>query len=352
MVTSTVTYPFSTDPVLKEEYRNPWNYLRMGKLLEDLDSLAGSVAFSHCDDGLPNTRPPMLVTASVDAIHLRHKLSMDNDMEVSGRVVWTGKSALDIQMELTQKQYGDEASLVALFTFVARDPLDHQAVAINPLRPAISADEALFAERQRVADERRAARKAASQGPSSPGAEEHAARRWADSQLAEARAIIDLPALAPADAILMGATAMHNTFTCQPQVRNMSGRVFGGFLMRRAFELAFATAYTFAGWRPQFVRCEEVTFQRPVEVGDLLQLRCNVMHTDARHDLGLGTIHTQVTASVTKPEAVCSTVTNTFHFVFSTELAGFRRQGCRLLRRVLPATEEEARRIWAFCPVA
>ena len=43
------------------------------------------------------------------------------------------------------------------------------------------------------------------------------------------------------------------------QVRNMSGRVFGGFLMRRAFELAFACAYTFAGWRPQFVRCEEVT---------------------------------------------------------------------------------------------
>lgn len=37
----------------------------------------------------------------------------------------------------------------------------------------------------------------------------------------------------------------------------MSGRVFGGFLMRRAFELAFATAYTFAGWRPRFVRCEE-----------------------------------------------------------------------------------------------
>ena len=54
------------------------------------------------DDGLPDTRPPLLVTASVDAINLRHPLSMDNDMAVSGRVVWTGKSALDIQMELTQ----------------------------------------------------------------------------------------------------------------------------------------------------------------------------------------------------------------------------------------------------------
>ncbi len=42
------------------------------------------------------------MTASVDAIRLRHQLSMDNDMEVSGRVVWTGKSSLDIQMELKQ----------------------------------------------------------------------------------------------------------------------------------------------------------------------------------------------------------------------------------------------------------
>ena len=38
------------------------------------------------DDGLADTRPPMLVTASVDAIHMRHQLSMDNDMMVEGRV--------------------------------------------------------------------------------------------------------------------------------------------------------------------------------------------------------------------------------------------------------------------------
>ena len=53
---------------------------------------------------------------------------------------------------------------------------------------------------------------------SAQGMEEHAARRWADSQLAEARTMLDLPALAPPDALLMGATAMQNTFTCQPQV--------------------------------------------------------------------------------------------------------------------------------------
>lgn len=57
-------------------------------------------------------------------------------------------------------------------------------------------------------------------------------RSWADALLAEGRAKIDLPALAGEGALLMRDTRLHNTFTCQPQQRNMHGRVFGGFLMR------------------------------------------------------------------------------------------------------------------------
>ena len=32
--------------------------------------------------------------------------------------------------------------------------------------------------------------------------------------------------------LLMDETSLENTFTCQPQQRNMHGRIFGGFLMR------------------------------------------------------------------------------------------------------------------------
>ena len=46
--------------------------------------------------------------------------------------------------------------------------------------------------------------------------------------------------------------------------------------MRRAFELAFATAYLFCGTKPSFLEVDEVTFRRPVEIGNLLQFesRC------------------------------------------------------------------------------
>lgn len=41
---TSVLYNFSSDPTLREEYRNPWNSVRVGKLLEDLDALAGTIA--------------------------------------------------------------------------------------------------------------------------------------------------------------------------------------------------------------------------------------------------------------------------------------------------------------------
>lgn len=42
---TSISYKFSSDFILREQYRNPWNEVRMGKLLEDLDALAGTISF-------------------------------------------------------------------------------------------------------------------------------------------------------------------------------------------------------------------------------------------------------------------------------------------------------------------
>lgn len=62
-----------------------------------------------------------------------------------------------------------DASLTALFTFVARDPLTRKSMAVNPLRPQTLEQRQLFAERQRIADERRAARQQQGSGVGSAG---------------------------------------------------------------------------------------------------------------------------------------------------------------------------------------
>lgn len=57
-------------------------------------------------------------------------------------------------------------------------------------------------------------------------------KAWAEGLLDKGRILVDMPSLAQPNAMLMSDTALQNTFTCQPQQRNIHGRVFGGFLMR------------------------------------------------------------------------------------------------------------------------
>jgi acyl-CoA hydrolase len=53
-------------------------------------------------------------------------------LQMTGRVVWTGSSSVDIRMELEQ---AGQLQLTALFTFVARDMLTNRPHAISPLTP-------------------------------------------------------------------------------------------------------------------------------------------------------------------------------------------------------------------------
>ena len=91
-VATSVRYRFTSDDALLEAYRSPWNAVRIGRVLEDLDSLAGNIAFQHCDDGVVETRPQLLVTASVDRVRLHRALRLDEDLTLTGAVSWVGRS--------------------------------------------------------------------------------------------------------------------------------------------------------------------------------------------------------------------------------------------------------------------
>ena len=61
---------FTKDKMLQEEYLTYAGSIRVGKILEDLDALAGTIAYRHCDDNDSTTVPLTIVTASVDRITL------------------------------------------------------------------------------------------------------------------------------------------------------------------------------------------------------------------------------------------------------------------------------------------
>ena len=397
--------------------------MRVGRILEDLDSLAGSIALNHFDGGSScrsrggrsgeeegaeeegkgenekekekdkerRRRPPVLVTASVDAIKLLSPLSVDQDVEARGQVVYTGKSSMDIRLELYsvskgEKEEKEKASsspssssppqsppsspaLVAHFTFACRDE-SNRPLAIPQLAPETAVDRERFAERAALAEERRARRQAkaaaaavAAEASSSSSASSSSnsdldARVEAAAELLvrEAAAAADLPALAAGDAIPSKLTAAGNTFLCQPQQRNIVGRVFGGFLMRRAFELAFSSCYVHSGFRPRFTELERVEFMAPVAVGDLLRLRGKVLHVSSSSSAAAAaeaTVRIKVRADVVKPEQAASEISNTFVFAFKVPLRGKgNEEGALSVKRVLPETREEALAAAAYEVVA
>ncbi|XP_047319208.1 acyl-coenzyme A thioesterase 2, chloroplastic-like [Impatiens glandulifera] len=338
---TTILYKFSSDFILREQYRNPWNEIRMGKLLEDLDALAGTISFKHCSDNDSTTRPLVLVTASVDKMVLKKPIQIDNDVKIVGAVTWVGRSSLEIQLEVTQSSSdldSDSIALIANFTFVARDKITGKSAPVNKISPETENEKRVWEE----AEERNKMRKQKRglQFPMKEIEEKEALRL--NELLAEGRVFCDMPALADRDSILIKDTCLQNAFFCQPQQRNIHGRIFGGFLMRRAFELAYSTAYTFAGSEPSFVEVDHVDFLRPVDVGNFLRLKSCVLFTELENPLH-PLINIEVVAHVSQPEFRRSEVSNKFYFTFSVRPEAVQK-GVKI-RNVVPGNEEEAKRV-------
>ncbi|KAM0974187.1 hypothetical protein FF1_017431 [Malus domestica] len=338
---TSILYKFSSDYKLREQYRNPWNGIRMGKLLEDLDALAGTIAFKHCcyEDG--TRRPLLLVTASVDKMVMKKPILVDTDLNIGGAVVCVGKSSMEIQLEVTQSLQGssytsESAALVANFTFVARDSKSGKSAPVNQISPETEREKLLWEEadkRNKMRKKKRAERKTDTENQDTDRL---------NALLAEGRVFCDMPALADRDSILIRDTCLQNSFICQPQQRNIHGRIFGGFLMRRAFEIAFSTTYAFAGVAPHFLEVDHVDFVRPVDVGNFLRLKSCVLYTELENPAE-PLINVEVVAHVTQPELRSSEVSNKFYFTFSVPPEAMK-DGIRI-RNVVPATEEEAWRV-------
>ena len=49
----------------------------------------------------------------------------------------------------------------------------------------------------------------------------------------------------PENSVWFEDAKLKNLIICQPENRNRFNKIFGGFIMRQAFELAWANAFTF-----------------------------------------------------------------------------------------------------------
>ena len=317
-----VMLPFGTQPRLRAEYANPTNTLvRMGKVLEDLDMLAGTTAWAHAfhhhmrrekkrkqqqehqtsagGEGLLGEPQVGLVTASMDRIRSYQPLSIEEDLQLRAAVTWTGRSSLEVMCTVKS---GPRVALHACFVMVARSLLSDTPFLVPPLL-AVTAEQ----KAQLQAAERRAARRLqerrSSQTTVPPTDEEslHALHLMANAAGRSARK-------------MAGTRFQHNSIS-HIQDRNTNKTIYGGTLVRSGFEIAYIAAAVFLRVTPVFRQLNQLHFIRPVGVGTVLSLDAIVNYTDPERQLVYVRVNARAIEDLATPQL--STLTNTFQFTFA-----------------------------------
>ncbi|KAH9503390.1 Helicase SKI2W [Bulinus truncatus] len=133
----------------------------------------------------------------------------------------------------------------------------------------------------------------------------------------------------PDNSIWMEDTIKKSLLICHPEQRNLYNKTFGGFLMRMAYELAWANASIYADKRPKMCKIvDDILFKRPVEIGSVLLLSSQVVYTKGPD------LQVHVHAEVYNLDVGSQESTNDFHFTFDT--------GVPNLPQVIPKTYSEA----------
>lgn len=72
---------------------------------------------------------------------------------------------------------------------------------------------------------------------------------------------------------------LENLVICYPVKRNLYGKIFGGYLMRTAYETALSNASILSKCTPQVMAADSVVFRKSVEIGSLLLLSSQVCYS-------------------------------------------------------------------------
>lgn len=246
----------------------------------DLDALSGIVIYKHTGPGVT------AVTAALDRITISHPLTEICDLEYSGQVTYaSGRSSMECTCKVSRARSEGEASkpedvlLTCTFTLVALDPKTKKAVPVPKLVTESAEETAIYemGERKSLAKKEMLKQSLLEQEPNDP--ESALIHRIWLRQLAYHDPHNSLRK--PANVTPMEKTRISNASIMQPQYRNRHQfMIFGGFLLKQTFELAFCCAASFAHARPTFISADPCTFRNPVPVGSVLYLDAVVAYTD------------------------------------------------------------------------
>lgn len=328
----TAIIPLASDLAMREKYMTFHKTVRVGRLLEDLDIFAVTLCYKHILNPKQTpgiTSPYSIVTALVDQIDISPtQLRHNADIRLRGHVTWVGKSSMEATMEVDQQDESKVWQTVtkARFVMVSRDPSNKGAAFVNLLVPETDEEKALFQKGEENKD-RRMRMQSQSLIRQAPSEQERLVIHEQFLRTVDWKSLSFKSRIKPDNSVWMEDAKLKNMIICQPENRNRFNKIFGGFLMRLAVELAWANSYVYCKSLPVLVHVDDILFRKPVEIGSLLYFSSQVVYTQGQF------VMVRVSAEVVQAETGSHDLTNVFHFTLKT---------AKVAPEVIPRSYQEA----------
>ncbi len=267
-----LTVPLGSDASQRRRYmlldeELPAN-IRFGLILEVLDKLAEECALDFVRRTHPQAR---VVTAAIDNIFVRTAADVHRDLVFRARINFVGRTSLEvgIRIEHAEGPGNLPASHIAscYFTMVARSVSGAGAEGI--VLPAFVPGDSMAVRRwDRAIARREQYRQQLHQAQEPPSRDEY-------SLLMALHTAQDQPGFR---GLLAGDCVTSGWERTYPEHENVPSKIFGGHLIRRAYEQSAICAEQVAPHRPVIVAVNRINFVQPVRMGDKLQFLSRAVH--------------------------------------------------------------------------
>lgn len=261
--------PFSTDPTLARRFlardSQIVGNIRFGKLLETLDKVAENTALAYVHRFYPGAR---VVTAAIDSIVIRNPADTKHDLVFSAQINHIGKSSMEVGIRVERLGEGLGHLATCYFTMVARSTEGGAGKSL--VLPPLQYVQELDKKRYHKAEARRQKyREGLVKAEEMPSLDEYLfLKKLHKEQEAE-----------HFNGIRAGALVLQSILRAYPEQENVPKTIFGGYLIRKAYELASLAAELVAPDRVVPSQVNRINFDQPVLLGDQLKFTARVVYT-------------------------------------------------------------------------
>lgn len=328
--TRTFTLPLSREPGLRRRFMvlddaTLQGNLRPGLLLEVLDKLAEEAALDYVHRVHPDAR---VVTAAVDRIVVRQVPDVSRDVQFRARINHVGRTSMEVGIRVDQE--GAPALHIAscYFTMVARSGVGDQARSLE-IPPLEYSDDLERRRAEKAVVRRENYRRQAAAADEPPSREEYELLKHLHQAQEEPRFA----------GLLAGNLTAESWERMYPEQENVPQKIFGGYVMRRAYELASICADRVAPDRPVLAAVNRVNFLHPVRMGDTLHYTTRVVYA------GKASVCAETSISRRSRDRTSMALSNSALFTFVNVDRDLHPQP---VPAIYPTTyAEDARYLWA-----